>query len=100
MLNGPLCEFATGSVAPRPSVKSTRSYSTAYAGQQEHCMPAHLQTPQAMMQETTTRSPGRKFFTSGPTLATVPMNCTQADHASSGLMHGTQKRSLQQSPAV
>ena len=42
----------------------------------------HLQTPQAMMQETTTRSPGLKFFTSGPTVATVPMNCTQADRTS------------------
>ena len=41
------------------------------------------------MQETTTRSPGWNFFTSGPTLATVPMNCMQADHTSSGLMRGT-----------
>lgn len=35
----------------------------------------HLQTPQAMMQDTATRSPGRNFFTSGPTSTTTPMNC-------------------------
>ena len=34
-----------------------------------------MQAPQPMSKQATTRSPGLKFFTSGPTLSTMPMNC-------------------------
>ncbi len=57
-------------VAAFSNSKSAGKHAAAHA-------PGHLQTPQAMMQETTTRSPGWKFFTSGPTCATMPMNCPE-----------------------